>query len=103
MITYHTAYKYETPYKDHFMITQCFTNGTVNLQYGPKQIRHNISFIKPYKLDTKDEDYNLKMCLMMSAYNCQLYIFVLNIKSCKKICNQMSTEAFYCNVILAVQ
>ena len=35
MITNHTAYKYETPYKFPFVITQCFNNGAVNLQYGP--------------------------------------------------------------------
>ena len=35
MITNHTAYKYETPYKSPFVITQCFNNGAVNLQYGP--------------------------------------------------------------------
>ena len=34
MITKHNAYKYETPYMVPFVITQCFTNGTVNLQYG---------------------------------------------------------------------
>ena len=32
MLTNHTAYKYETPYKGPFVITQCFTNGTVHLQ-----------------------------------------------------------------------
>ena len=31
MLNKHTAYKYETPYKFPFVITQCFTNGTVNL------------------------------------------------------------------------
>ena len=56
MITNHTAYRYETPYKVPFMITQCFINGTVNLQYGATEIRHNIRRIKPYKLDTKFED-----------------------------------------------
>ena len=30
----HTAYKYKTPYKGPFVITQCFTNATVKLQYG---------------------------------------------------------------------
>ena len=32
MLTNHTAYKYETPYKGLFMITQCFTNGTVKFK-----------------------------------------------------------------------
>ena len=58
MLTNHTAYKYETPYKGLFMITQCFTNGTVNLQYGATQIKYNIRRIKPYKSDTKVEDFN---------------------------------------------
>ena len=58
MLTYHTAYKYEIPYKGPFVITQCFTNGTVNLQYGLTKIRHNICHIKPYKPDTKVEDFN---------------------------------------------
>ena len=56
MITNHTAYKYETPYKSPFVITQCFNNGAVNLQYGPIYIY--IRWIKPYKPDTKVEDYN---------------------------------------------
>ena len=36
MLTYHTAYKHETPYKGTFVITRRFTNVTVNLQYGVK-------------------------------------------------------------------
>ena len=56
MITYHTSYKYETPYKGPFLITQFFTNGTVNLQYGPTKSRHNIRNINPYTLDTIVED-----------------------------------------------
>ena len=47
MITYHTACINKTPYKFPFVITQCFTNGTVNLQYGPNKIRHNVCRIKP--------------------------------------------------------
>ena len=39
MLTNHTTYKYETPYKGPFLITQYFTNGTVNLQCGPTKIR----------------------------------------------------------------
>ena len=49
MITNHTAYKYETPDKVPFLITQCFTNGKVKLQYGPTKDRYNIHKIKPYK------------------------------------------------------
>ena len=60
MITNHTAQKDEIPYKVPFVLTQCFTNGMVNLQCGTKTIRHNIRRIKPYKLDTKVEDINSK-------------------------------------------
>ena len=57
MLTKHTAYKYETPYRRPFLITQCFTNGTVSLQCGTTEIRHNMRWIKPYKSDTKVDDY----------------------------------------------
>ena len=60
MITKHTAYKYETTYTGQFLITQWFTNGTVNLKYGATEIRNNISYIKPYKSDTQFEDLNSK-------------------------------------------
>ena len=60
MLTNHTAYKYGTPYKGPFLITQCFTNGTVLLQYGAIQITYNIRRIKPYKYDTKVGDFNSK-------------------------------------------
>ena len=58
MLTNHTAYKHETPYKVPFVITQCFTNDTVNLQCGAIKIKYNIRRIKPCKYDTKVEDYN---------------------------------------------
>ena len=32
MLNNHTEYKYETPYKGTFVITQCWTNVTVILQ-----------------------------------------------------------------------
>ena len=38
MLANRTVKKYKTPYKGPFMITQCFTNGVVNLQCGPKKI-----------------------------------------------------------------
>ena len=60
MITNHNAYNYETSIKVPFVITQCFTTGTVNLQCGPTKIRYNIRQIKPYKLDTKVEDIHSK-------------------------------------------
>ena len=46
------------PYKIPFVITQCFTNDTVMLKYGTTDIKYNILCIKPYKLDTKFEDFN---------------------------------------------
>ena len=58
MPTNHTAYKYERPYNGPFLITQCFTNGAVKLQYGATQITYNIHCIKPFKLDNKVEDSN---------------------------------------------
>ena len=58
MITNNTTYKYERPYKVPFVIKQCFTNITVYSQYFATQIKYNIRRIKPYKLDTKVEDYS---------------------------------------------
>ena len=42
------------------MITQCFTNGKVNPQYGLVQIKYDIRRIKPYKSDTKVDDFSSK-------------------------------------------
>ena len=58
MLTNHTLFKYETPNKGPFVITQCYTNVMVNLKCGAIQINHNICCIQPYKLDTKVEDFN---------------------------------------------
>ena len=60
MITKHILYKCETAYAGLFVMTQCFTNGTVNLQCGPTKNRYNTRQINPYKLDTKVEDINSK-------------------------------------------
>ena len=49
-----------------------------------KTIKSNIRTTKPYKYDTKVEDISLKICLTMSTYNCQLYTFLLSIKSWKQ-------------------
>ena len=68
MLNNHTAYQYETPYKETFAIKQCFTNGIVKLQNGATKITYNILRIKPYKSDNKDEDSSSKICLMMSSY-----------------------------------
>ena len=37
MLNNHAAYKHETPYKAPFVITHCWTNFTVTLQYGLKK------------------------------------------------------------------
>ena len=60
ILTNHNEYKYDTPYKGPFVITQYFTNGTINLQCGPTKIRYNIRRIKLYKSDTKVEDIHSK-------------------------------------------
>ena len=52
MLENHAAYTYKTPHKGSFLITQCFTNGTVKLQCGATKIRYNICRIKPHKYDT---------------------------------------------------
>ena len=52
----HAAYRYEITYKGPFVITQCWTSGTVTLKYGATKIRHNIRRIKPYTSDTNVED-----------------------------------------------
>ena len=63
MLNNHATYKYETPYKGPFVITKCFTNGTVNIQHESKKIRYNIHQSKPYKSDTNVEYINPKnMC-----------------------------------------
>ena len=56
MLNNQAEYRYETPYKDLFVIMQCLTNDTVNLQYVPKNIRYNIRWIKPYKYDINFDD-----------------------------------------------
>ena len=68
MLTNKIAYKYEIPYKGPFLITWCFTNGTVSLQCGTTQVTYNIRRINPYKSDTKVEDISLEICLMISTY-----------------------------------
>ena len=60
MLTKHNSSKYGMPYRVPFLITHCFTNGTVKLQNGATQIMYNIHHINPYKLDTKVEDSSSK-------------------------------------------
>ena len=78
MLTNHTACKYETPYTSPFVITWYLTNGTVNIQYDAIQIRHNIHLIKPYiNLIQMLKILNLKICVITSTYDQQLYTSVL--------------------------
>ena len=57
----HASYKYASPYKSPFMITQCQTNDTVTLQCVMMQIRYNIRCIKPHESGTNIEGINLKL------------------------------------------
>ena len=56
MLNNRDAYKYETPHKCPFLITQCWNNGAVTLQYGREKNRYNIRQIKPYTYDKNVED-----------------------------------------------
>ena len=77
ILTKHTAYKYVTPYTGPFVITQCFTNGTVNLQYDP--IRIGIIYVESSHINMilMLKILSRKICIMKSTYDCQLYDFVL--------------------------
>ena len=48
MLTNNAACKYETPYKEQFLITQYWTNRTVTLQCCMIKISHNLLQIDPY-------------------------------------------------------
>ena len=58
MLNNNYAYKYETPHKGPFLITQCWNNDNITLQYGLKIIRYNIRRINPYTYDINSEDIN---------------------------------------------
>ena len=74
------------------MIIQCWTNGTVILQYGTIKVRHNIRRIKPYISDTNIEDITTGKCVMMSTYYHQLFTSILYIlKLRKKVNNWIRT------------
>ena len=60
MLKNNAAYKYETPYKGPFLITQGWNNVTVALQCGLTKIRHNICRIKPYTSNTNVEHINIE-------------------------------------------
>ena len=51
MLNNNAAYKYEMPFNGTFVITWCWTSGTVTLQYGAIKIRYSIRRIKPNKYD----------------------------------------------------
>ena len=69
--------KYKMLYKGPFLITWCFTDGKVNIQYCLTKIRYSIRWINPYKYDTKVQDNNPKICVTMSTYDHRLYTSVL--------------------------
>ena len=80
MPTNHTAYKYEKPLKTPFVITQCLTNFTVDLQCGPTELGITFVVIIHINWILKLNILMQLICLMMSAYDRQIYTFVLNIK-----------------------
>ena len=51
MSTNNATCKYETPYNRKFVITQCWTNGMVTLQFSAINNWHNILCIKQYTPD----------------------------------------------------
>ena len=74
MLTSNSAYKYETPYKGPFFISQFWINGTVTLQCGTINIGRDICCINPYTSDTNVEDANIeKYVWRYSTYDNQLY------------------------------
>ena len=60
ILTKYTKIKYKTRYTVPFLITLCWTNSMVSLQYGTKGIRYSIRHINPYKSDTKVEYFSSK-------------------------------------------
>ena len=78
MLANNMAFKYYTPYKVPFDITQCWINGVVSLQYGAVKIRYNVHSIKPY---TSDTNLEYVKCLELTIGgvilgNYQLYAYV---------------------------
>ena len=56
MLINNAAQNCETTYKGPFVITHYWTNCTVIIQCGEKNIGHNIFCINPYTYDTTVED-----------------------------------------------
>ena len=64
MLKNNNLFKYETPYKGPFEITQSCTNDADTFQCGVIKIRHNICHIKAYTYDT-----TLKILFMKMMYD----------------------------------
>ena len=77
MITNNSAYKYETPHNGPFVITRCWTNGTVSIQYDPIKLGIIYIRLKHINLIQKLKISTPKTCVTISTYNHQLYTFVL--------------------------
>ena len=63
MLVNNTSLKYKTSHSGPFDIIQCWTNGTVTLQYGLIKICRNILCINPHISDTNVVDINLKLII----------------------------------------
>ena len=73
-----STYKYEILYKGPFVITRCWTNVTVIIQYDRIQIRHNIHRIKPYKSDKNVEYINPRnMCDDVIILSPVIYSYII--------------------------
>ena len=92
MIDNYAAYKYETPYKGPFLITQCWTNGMATVQYGEAKIRYTIQCIKPYTYDKTLKILTPKLNIdniTLGKYQLHTYVFILKIGT--KYINQIPT------------
>ena len=68
MLTNNDEYKYETPYNASFVITQCWTNGTVTLECGLTKLSiiyvklihiHLIQMLKILTLENMYDNVNI--------------------------------------------
>ena len=91
MLNNHAAQKYETAYKGPFLITQCYTNGTVKLQYGLTQIRYNIRWIKPYTSDKNIEDITPENMYDDVNIRSSVIYFCITLKLVNKLYNRIIT------------
>ena len=82
------------------MITRCFTNVTVNLHHGPKEIRYNICHIQPYISDTNFEDINPgNICENVNIRSPVIYFTIL-LKLGNKLYNMVITGSLMLDYIL---